>query len=113
MYLTNTRKVSPLFDFGETMGISTDPCFSGHSLRKATAVTALNWCSRDEIKLLGPWKSDAVDGSPNLKIAYNSQPRQSNLDAFPSKSDASSGGLIDRHSRNLNRRWSLSVFFCC
>ena len=33
--------------------------FSGHSLRKGAAVTAS--MSRDEIKLLGRWKSDAVD----------------------------------------------------
>ncbi len=36
--------------------------FSGHSLRKGAAVTAaVNGMSRDEIKLLGRWKSDAVD----------------------------------------------------
>jgi len=36
--------------------------FSGHSLRKGAAVTAAtNGMSRDEIKLLGQWKSDAVD----------------------------------------------------
>jgi hypothetical protein len=36
--------------------------FSGHSLRKGAAVTAAaNGISRDEIKLLGWWKSDAVD----------------------------------------------------
>jgi hypothetical protein len=36
--------------------------FSGHSIRKGAAVTAaLNGISRDNIKLLGRWKSDAVD----------------------------------------------------
>ena len=36
--------------------------FSGHSIRKGAAVTAaLNGVSRDDIKLLGRWKSDAVD----------------------------------------------------
>ena len=36
--------------------------FSGHSIRKGAAVTAaLNGVSRDDIKLLGHWKSDAVD----------------------------------------------------
>jgi integrase len=36
--------------------------FSGHSLRKGAAVSAAaNGLSRDEIKLLGRWKSDAVD----------------------------------------------------
>ena len=36
--------------------------FSGHSLRKGAAVSAAaNGISRDDIKLLGRWKSDAVD----------------------------------------------------
>ena len=36
--------------------------FSGHSIRKGAAVTAAeNGISRDNIKLLGRWKSDAVD----------------------------------------------------
>jgi hypothetical protein len=36
--------------------------FSGHSLRKGAAVSAAaNGMSKDEIKLLGRWKSDAVD----------------------------------------------------
>jgi hypothetical protein len=36
--------------------------FSGHSIRKGAAVTAAsNGMSRDNIKLLGRWKSDAVD----------------------------------------------------
>jgi integrase len=36
--------------------------FSGHSLRKgATVSAAANGISRDDIKLLGRWKSDAVD----------------------------------------------------
>jgi hypothetical protein len=42
-------------------GISTAG-FSGHSLRKRAAVSAAtNGISRDDIKLLGRWKSDAVD----------------------------------------------------
>ena len=42
-------------------GISTAG-FSGHSLRKGAAVSAAaNGMSKDEIKLLGRWKSDAVD----------------------------------------------------
>ena len=42
-------------------GISTHG-FSGHSLRKGAAVTAkARGLSKDEIKLLGRWKSDAVD----------------------------------------------------
>ena len=42
-------------------GISTKG-FSGHSLRKGAAVSAAaNGISRDDIKLLGRWKSDAVD----------------------------------------------------
>jgi len=42
-------------------GISTTG-FSGHSLRKGAAVSAAaNGISREEIKLLGRWKSDAVD----------------------------------------------------
>jgi len=36
--------------------------FSGHSIRKGAAITAaLNGVSRDDIKLLERWKSDAVD----------------------------------------------------
>ena len=36
--------------------------FSGHSIRKGAAVTAVaNGISKDNIKLLGRWKSDAVD----------------------------------------------------
>src|SRR5438552_18540155 len=36
--------------------------FSGHSLRKGAAVSAAaNGISREEIKLLGRWKSDVVD----------------------------------------------------
>jgi hypothetical protein len=36
--------------------------FSGHSIRKGAAVTAAaNGISKDDIKLLGRWKSDAVD----------------------------------------------------
>jgi hypothetical protein len=36
--------------------------YSGPSLRKGAAVsTAANGISRDDIKLLGHWKSDAVD----------------------------------------------------
>jgi len=36
--------------------------FSGHSLRKGAAVSAAaNGLSKDDIKLLGRWKSDAVD----------------------------------------------------
>ena len=36
--------------------------FSGHSIRKGAAVTAaINGISRDNIKLLGRWKSDAID----------------------------------------------------
>ena len=36
--------------------------FSGHSIRKGAAVTvAMNGISRDNIKLLGRWKSDAID----------------------------------------------------
>jgi hypothetical protein len=36
--------------------------YSGHSLRKGVAVTAdLNGISRSNIKLLGRWKSNAVD----------------------------------------------------
>ena len=36
--------------------------FSGHSLRKGAAVSAAaNGISRDDVKLLGRWKSDAVD----------------------------------------------------
>ena len=36
--------------------------FTGHSLRKGAAVTAAeNGLSRNDIKLLGRWKSDAVD----------------------------------------------------
>ena len=36
--------------------------FSGHSIRKGAAVTAsLNGISKENIKLLGRWKSDAVD----------------------------------------------------
>jgi site-specific recombinase XerD len=36
--------------------------FSGHSIRKGAAVTAAeNGISREDIKLLGRWKSDAVD----------------------------------------------------
>jgi hypothetical protein len=36
--------------------------FSGHSLRKGAAVSAAaNGISKDDIKLLGRWKSDAVD----------------------------------------------------
>ena len=36
--------------------------FSGHSIRKGAAVTAAtNGISKDNIKLLGRWKSDAVD----------------------------------------------------
>ena len=36
--------------------------FSGHSIRKSAAVSAAaNGVSRDNIKLLGRWKSDAVD----------------------------------------------------
>lgn len=36
--------------------------FSGHSIRKGAAVTAAaKGISRDNIKLLGRWKSDAVD----------------------------------------------------
>ena len=36
--------------------------FSGHSLRKGAAISAVTkGLSRDEIKLLGRWKSDAVD----------------------------------------------------
>jgi hypothetical protein len=36
--------------------------FSGHSLRKGAAISAVNkGLSRDEIKLLGRWQSDAVD----------------------------------------------------
>ena len=42
-------------------GISTRG-YSGHSLRKGAAVTAAaKGISRDEIKILGRWKSDAVD----------------------------------------------------
>jgi hypothetical protein len=42
-------------------GISTIG-FSGHSLRKGAAVSAAaNGISKDDIKLLGRWKSDAVD----------------------------------------------------
>ena len=42
-------------------GISTVGYF-GHSLRKGAAVTAnRNGLSRHDIKLLGRWKSDAVD----------------------------------------------------
>jgi hypothetical protein len=42
-------------------GISTAG-FSGHSLRKGAAVTAdRNGISKQDIKLLGRWKSDAVD----------------------------------------------------
>jgi hypothetical protein len=36
--------------------------FTGHSIRKGAAVTAaMNGISKDNIKLLGRWKSDAVD----------------------------------------------------
>jgi len=36
--------------------------FSGHSIRKGTAVTAAqNGISHEDIQLLGRWKSDAVD----------------------------------------------------
>jgi len=36
--------------------------YSGHSLRKGAAVTAdRNGVSKHDIKLLGRWKSDAVD----------------------------------------------------
>ena len=36
--------------------------FSGHSIRKGAAVTAAaNGISRENIQLLGRWKSDAVD----------------------------------------------------
>ena len=36
--------------------------FSGHSIRKGAAVTAaMNGVSRENIKLLGRWKSDAVN----------------------------------------------------
>ena len=42
-------------------GISTIG-YSGHSLRKGAAVTAdRNGISKHDIKLLGRWKSDAVD----------------------------------------------------
>ena len=42
-------------------GISTIG-YSGHSLRKGAAVTAdCNGISKQDIKLLGRWKSDAVD----------------------------------------------------
>jgi hypothetical protein len=42
-------------------GISTFG-YSGHSLRKGAAVTAdRNGISRQDIKLLGRWKSDAVN----------------------------------------------------
>jgi len=42
-------------------GISTVG-YSGHSLRKGAAATAdCNGISKDNIKLLGRWKSDAVD----------------------------------------------------
>src|SRR5204863_5786682 len=42
-------------------GISTFG-FSGHSIRKGAAVSAAaNGISKDNIKLLGRWKSDAVD----------------------------------------------------
>jgi hypothetical protein len=42
-------------------GISTF-CYSGHSLHKGAAVTAdRNGISKHDIKLLGRWKSDAVD----------------------------------------------------
>ena len=42
-------------------GISTIG-YSGHSLRKGAAATAdRNGISKDDIKLLGRWKSDAVD----------------------------------------------------
>ena len=65
------RPFSQLFDklfFVHTMhhlllnaGISTVG-YSGHSLRKGVAVTAdRNGISRPDIKLLGRWKSDAVD----------------------------------------------------
>ncbi|TMC13891.1 MAG: hypothetical protein E6J34_24290, partial [Chloroflexi bacterium] len=40
--------------------------FSGHSIRKGAAVTAAaNGISREDIKLLGRWKSDAVDAYIN------------------------------------------------
>ena len=44
--------------------------YSGHSLRKGKAVIAdCNGISKDNIKLLGRWKSDAVDIYMNYKNA--------------------------------------------
>ncbi len=51
--------------------------FSGHSIRKGAAVTAaMNGISRDDIKLLGRWKSDAVD---NYLDSLNQSENISNL----------------------------------
>jgi len=61
--------------------------FSGHSLRKGAAVSAIKkGISRDEIKHLGCWKSDAVDiyinDLPEATLAANVSRRRFGLDNF-------------------------------
>jgi hypothetical protein len=53
--------ISQLREYLLNSGIPTNG-FSGHSLRKGAAITAvMKGIPKDEIKLLGRWKSDAVD----------------------------------------------------
>jgi hypothetical protein len=56
--------------------------FSGHSLRKGTTVSAIaSGLSKDEVKLLGRWKSDAVDVYINEVDQYTHQKRMLALNA--------------------------------
>ena len=78
---------------------------SGHSIRKGAAVSAAaNGISKEDIKLLGRWKSDAVDAyinelaedehikkilRINARLHLPKQPTPTNTTHFPGISDTS------------------------
>ena len=78
--------------------------FSGHSFRKGAAVTAKeNGISRDNIKLLGRWKSDAVDIYINEVDASTSMHNILGLNAqlLTPTSHTSHTPTTSSHSNNL------------